>query len=65
MWFMCTHHLFYRPIRLLLDKYLDSNEALIITLIVTLIVCGVTAPFVNKYCPVLVGKPNKIKLHSK
>ena len=56
LWIMCTHHLLYRPIKLVMSRLLDGNLEPIATLLLTLVVCCVTAPFVNKYCPVVVGK---------
>ena len=62
MWILCTHHLLYRPIKLGLSHFaINSLFSSILTFIVTLALCCVTAPIVEKYFPVLIGKAKPVK----
>ena len=56
MWIMCTHHLVYRPIKLFTDSALKEPFSVVCTFTLTLIICCVTAPLVNKYVPVIIGR---------
>lgn len=60
MWLMCTHHLVYRPVKMILSQYVGNKiiESWVVFAI-TLIVCCATAPLVDKYIPVIVGKTKK------
>lgn len=57
MWLMCTHHLVYRPVKLGLNRLtVNGNLNAILTFLITLSLCCLTAPVVEKYLPRLVGK---------
>jgi len=59
MYIMCVHHLIYRPVKLIVGK-VDMPYSYLVVFIVTVAICLVTAPIVNRYCPVVIGKkPSK------
>jgi len=61
MWLMCSHHLIYRPIKLLLSQ-VASNEFVNtgLVFVITLIICCITAPIISKYFPLVIGKGNRL-----
>lgn len=57
MWLMCTHHLIYRPIKMIVGHYsLSDTLDSWIVFGITLAICCATAPVVDKYIPMIVGK---------
>lgn len=57
MWLMCTHHLVYRPVKLGFDRLaINGDFNAILTFLITLTLCCLTAPIVEKYLPRLIGK---------
>jgi len=56
MYIMCTHHLFYRPIKYVILLFMDNYFGAVLVLVLTLTVCLITAPVVEKYAPILIGK---------
>lgn len=60
LYIMCTHHLVYRPIRLVISQFVTSTDlcSCLVFVFTMLVVCS-TIPFVNKYMPWIVGKFDK------
>ena len=56
MWIMCAHHLVYRPIKMVLDKGLSELTSIYVTFVITMIICCLTAPYVERLLPRIVGK---------
>ena len=59
MWIMCTHHLVYRPVKLIVSHFASPTLTPIIVLLTTLMICCLSAPYAERYFPVIVGKPAK------
>ena len=60
MWLMCTHHLLYRPVKMAIGHFVTNDVALSwMVFSITLIICCATAPLVDKYIPIIVGKTKK------
>lgn len=59
LYIMCAHHLLYRPIKMLLSKYSFGEFDGYILLIISTGTCLITAPFVEKYLPSIIGKVKK------
>ena len=59
MWIMCTHHLVYRPVKIVLERFLDIQTMNIWVMVTTLILCCATAPLVERYMPFIIGVRNK------
>ena len=56
MYIMCVHHLLYRPIKIATDHFLSEPYCSIIIFVATMAICLFTAPLVEKYMPLLLGK---------
>lgn len=59
MWLLCSHHLIYRPVKLLVDKIpitnmIESYNSYIV-LLITVAICCLSVPIVNKYIPWAIG----------
>lgn len=59
MWLLCSHHLIYRPVKLLVDKIpltnaIESYNSYLV-LLITVAICCLSVPFVNKYIPWAIG----------
>lgn len=60
MWLMCTHHLVYRPVKIIVERFVDNHtNSSILIFVITLAICLAVVPLVNEYTPWLVGK-NKL-----
>lgn len=55
LWILCSHHLVYRPFKMFI--HCPYQEILIFC--ITIGICLVTAPIVEKYCPFILGKYKK------
>ncbi len=64
MWLMCTHHLVYRPVKMIVERFVDNHtNSSILIFVITLALCLTVVPLVNKYTPWLVGKKkNKLNI---
>lgn len=57
LFIMCAHHLLYRPIKLVLSKFiLDDFIMMFLLFTSTMLMCCVLIPFVNRLAPWCVGK---------
>lgn len=60
MWILCSHHLLYRPIKIVISKILGySNtqiEVNIVVFAITMVLCVFTASYVEKKIPWALGK---------
>ena len=56
MWIMCVHHLLYRPIKMVAQHFLSGQPALYLTFFITIAICCLTAPCIEKYAPRIIGK---------
>lgn len=59
MWIMCSHHLIYRPVKALTNHYCSDPYGPWIVLLVTIVICLLSAPLVERYAPILIGKRRK------
>lgn len=60
---LCTHHLFYRPIKLVLMnlEFVPTEYVVWITAVLTLLCCYISIPFCIKYIPYFTAQKNLIK----
>lgn len=60
---LCTHHLFYRPIKLVLMKlwFVPTEHVVWITAILTLLCCYISIPLCVKYIPCFTAQKDLIK----
>jgi fucose 4-O-acetylase-like acetyltransferase len=56
MYILCMHHLVYRPVKLVLSRWLDSGVEPYLTFVVTVMLCLFTAPCVERRLPWLLGQ---------
>ena len=59
MWIMCTHHLIYRPVKIVLERFFDIPSVNILVMIATMIICCATVPLVERYMPFVIGVSKK------
>lgn len=61
---LCTHHLFYRPIKLVLMKlsFVPIEYVVYITAILTLLCCYISIPLCIKYIPYFTAQKDLIKI---
>lgn len=59
LYIMCAHHLMYRPIKMLLQRYPTEPFDGIILLVASTGLCLLTAPLVERYAPMIIGKYRK------
>lgn len=57
LYILCMHHLVYRPVKLVLSRWLDSGLEPYFTFVVTIVLCLMTAPWVERRLPWLFGLP--------
>lgn len=55
MWIMCTHHLIYRPVKIVFERFCDIQSVNLWVMVATLVICCVTAPLAEKFIPVAIG----------
>ena len=60
---LCTHHLFYRPIKLVLMKlsFVPTEYVVWITAVLTLLCCYISIPLCIKYIPYFTAQKDLIK----
>lgn len=61
MWIMCTHHLIYRPVKIVLESFFDIPSVTILVMVATMIICCATAPLVERYMPFVIGVRKKYR----
>ena len=61
---LCTHHLFYRPIKLVLMKlsFVPTEYVVWITAVLTLLCCYISIPLCIKYIPYFTAQKDLIKI---
>lgn len=59
LYIMCIHHLLYRPVKILTNHYLSDPYSSIALFVITVALCLLTAPLVEKYIPFVLGKTKK------
>ena len=52
---LCTHHLVYRPVKLVLSHFVGSPEESLLTFFVTMLLCLLAAPLAERHLPWLLG----------
>lgn len=59
---LCTHHLIYRPIKVLLAEFMDGHLLPILVALITLLISTALIPFCIKYIPWFTAQKDLIKL---
>lgn len=53
---LCTHHIIYRPVKLVLWKFVNPTVEPYLTLVFTLIICLLLVPIFERWLPWAIGK---------
>lgn len=59
LYIMCVHHLLYRPVKIVTNHYLTDPYSSITLFVITVALCLLTAPLVEKCIPFVLGKTKK------